>query len=99
MRSDSEIKTKIVELLGIQGEQRTELIQAMDKLDITALQLGQVDTHSVRGMLSALYWTLGYTFADIREHLVERSLSARGPSYQPGRETMQGMRAFTESEE
>lgn len=99
MRSDSEIKTKIVELLGIQGEQRSELIQAMDKLDITALQLGHVDTHSVRGMLSALYWALGYSFSDIREHLVERSLVNRGPSYQPGRETMQGMRAFVESDE
>lgn len=80
MRSDSEIKAKVVELLGLEGDRRAEQIKAMDQLDIRALQTASVDSHSVRGMLSALYWSLGYSFADIRQHLVERCLA---PSGQP----------------
>lgn len=78
MRSDSEIKAKVVELLGVEGEARSEQIKALDHLDIKALQMASVDSHSVRGMLSALYWTLGYSFADIRQHLVERCLTPSG---------------------
>ncbi len=75
MRSDSEIKAKIVELLGVEGEMRSEQIKALDALDVRALEMAEADSHSVRGMLSALYWSLGYSFADIRKHLVERCLA------------------------
>ncbi len=74
MRSDSEIKAKIVDLLEFEGEKRSELVCALDTLDIKALLMASIDSHSVRGMLSGLYWTLGYSFSDIREHLVERCL-------------------------
>lgn len=74
MRSDSEIKAKVVELLELEGDERSELIRAMDSLDIKALQVGTARAHSVRGMLSALFWTLGYSFPDIRTHMVEPSL-------------------------
>lgn len=75
MRSDSEVKAKIVELLELKGDERSELIQALDSLDLKALRKVKSDAHSVRGMLSALLWTLGYSFADIRTHVVEPSLS------------------------
>lgn len=78
MRSDSEIKAKVVELLELEGEERSEMVQAMDALDIKALKKVKAEAHSVRGMLSALLWTLGYSFADIRTHLVEPSLVREG---------------------
>lgn len=74
MRSDSEVKAKVVELLELEGDDRSELIRAMDALETKALQMAQSRAHSVRGMLSALFWTLGYSFADIRTQLVEPSL-------------------------
>lgn len=74
MRSDSEIKAKVVELLELEGDERSELIRAMDSLDTKALQMAKSRAHSVRGMLSALFWTLGYSFSDIRTQLVEPSL-------------------------
>lgn len=74
MRSDSEIKGKVVELLELEGDERSELIRAMDSLDTKALQMAKSRAHSVRGMLSALFWTLGYSFSDIRTQLVEPSL-------------------------
>jgi len=75
MRSESEVKAKIVELLELQGEDRSELIQAMDTLDVKALNKLKTDAHSVRGMLSALFWALGYSFSDIRSHMVEPTLA------------------------
>jgi hypothetical protein len=75
MRSESEVKGKIVELLELQGEERSELIQAMDTLDVKALKKLKTDAHSVRGMLSALFWALGYSFSDIRSHMVEPTLA------------------------
>lgn len=92
MRTDGEIKNKISDLLCVEGEEKERLMKALDSLDIAALRIGNVDTHSVRGMLSALFWILGYSFNDIREHLVERSLTR---DRQPGRETMQGMKAVS----
>ncbi len=74
MRSDSEVKAKVVELLGLEGDERSEFIQAMDSLDLKALKKVRSDAHSVRGMLSALFWTLGYSFVDIRTYVVEPSL-------------------------
>ena len=75
MRSDSEVKAKIVELLELEGDERSELIQALDTLDVKALKKIRSEAHSVRGMLSALLWALGYSFADIRTNVVEPSLS------------------------
>ena len=75
MRSESEVKAKIVELLELQGEDRSELIQAMDTLDVKALKKLKTDAHSGRGMLSALFWALGYSFSDIRSHMVEPTLA------------------------
>lgn len=75
MRSDSEIKAKVVELLELEGEDRSELIRAMDAMDTKALQMAKARAHSVRGMLSALFWALGYSFSDIRTQLVEPSLA------------------------
>lgn len=92
MRTYGEIKSKISDLLQVEGQEKERLMNALDSLDIAALRIGNVDTHSVRGMLSALFWTLGYSFNDIREHLVERSLTG---DRQPGRETIQGMRAVS----
>jgi hypothetical protein len=43
-------------------------------MDVRALQKVKAEAHSVRGMLSALFWALGYSFSDIRTHLVEPSL-------------------------
>lgn len=74
MRSDSEIKAKVVELLELEGEERSELICALDTLDIKALKRLKTNAHSVRGMLSALFWTLGYSFSDIRTHMVTPTL-------------------------
>ncbi|MBX9573281.1 MAG: hypothetical protein K2X77_30560 [Candidatus Obscuribacterales bacterium] len=85
MRSDSEIKAKVVELLELEGDDRSELIRAMDSLDTKALQMAKSRAHSVRGMLSALFWTLGYSFSDIRTQLVEPSL-VRGESDDEERE-------------
>ncbi len=78
MRSDSEIKSKVVELLELEGEERSDLIRAMDSLDTKALKKVRSEAHSVRGMLSALFWTLGYSFSDIRTYLVEPSLVRDG---------------------
>lgn len=74
MRSDSEIKAKVVELLELEGEERSEMIQALDGLDVKALKKIKTEAHSVRGMLSALLWALGFTFSDIRTYVVEPSL-------------------------
>lgn len=75
MRSDSEIKSKLVELLQLEGEQRSQQIQALDKSDIQALTTRLVEHHSTRGMVAALYWVLGYEFRDIIENFVDPSVS------------------------
>jgi hypothetical protein len=95
MRSDAEIKNKIADLLAVEGEEKERLLTSLNEMSVEALKTGNVDTHSVRGMLSALYWMLGYSFNDIREHLVERSLTR---DRQPGRETMQSMKAVSSSD-
>jgi hypothetical protein len=77
MRSDSEVKAKVVELLELEGDERSELIRLMDAMDVKALKSIKADAHSVRGMLSALFWTLGYSFADIRSHMVEPILERK----------------------
>jgi hypothetical protein len=76
MRSDTEIKAKIVELLQLEGEQRSAQIQALDKNDKGALQTRLVEHHSTRGMVAALYWVLGYEFRDIIESFVDPSVAA-----------------------
>jgi hypothetical protein len=76
MRSDTEIKSKIVELLQLEGEQRSAQIQALDKNDKAALQARLVEHHSTRGMVAALYWVLGYEFRDIIESFVDPSVAA-----------------------
>lgn len=78
MRSDSEIKAKVIELLELEGEERSAMVQALDALDVEALKKVKVEAHSVRGMLSALLWALGYSFADIRTNIVEPSLVRDG---------------------
>ena len=90
MRSDSEIKAKIVELLELEGDERSEMIQLLDAMDVKALNKAKSDAHSVRGMLSALFWTLGYSFADIRNNMVEPSLVREGSSH---------LKAVTEAKE
>lgn len=76
MRSDTEIKAKIVELLQLEGDQRSQQIQALDKNDKAALQARLVEHHSTRGMVAALYWVLGYEFRDIIESFVDPSVAA-----------------------
>lgn len=34
MRSESEIKAKVIELMDLEGEERSDLVQAMDALDV-----------------------------------------------------------------
>ena len=75
MRSDSEIKAKLVELLQLEGDQRSQQIQALDKQDKGALKARLVEHHSTRGMVAALYWVLGYEFKDIIEEFVDPSVS------------------------
>lgn len=75
MRSDSEIKSKLVELLQLEGDQRAQQIQALDRSDKSALQAKLVEHHSTRGMVAALYWVLGYEFKDIIESFVDPSVS------------------------
>jgi hypothetical protein len=75
MRSDSEIKGKLVELLQLEGEQRSQQIQALDKNELNALKTRLVEHHSTRGMVAALYWVLGYEFKDIIENFVDPSVS------------------------
>lgn len=65
MRSDSEIKTKIIELLGLEGNDRSEQVRQLDKLDPVALEKVNIAHHSSRGMLCGLYWVLGYEFRDM----------------------------------
>jgi hypothetical protein len=74
MRSDSEIKTKIIELLSIEGEQRSEQVKALDSGDVSALKMRMVEHHFTRGMVSALYWVIGYEFKDIVENFVDKSV-------------------------
>jgi hypothetical protein len=75
MRSDSEIKAKIVELLELEGDHRAQQIQALDRSDPAALKARLVEHHSTRGMVAALYWVLGYDFKDIIDHFVDPSVS------------------------
>lgn len=75
MRSDAEIKGKLVELLQLEGDQRAQQIQALDRADKSALQARLVEHHSTRGMVAALYWVLGYEFKDIIESFVDPSVS------------------------
>jgi hypothetical protein len=75
MRSDSEIKAKIVELLELEGDQRSQQIQALDRADPAALKARLVEHHSTRGMVAALYWVLGYDFKDIIEGFVDPSVT------------------------
>lgn len=75
MRSDSEIKAKIVELLELEGEERSQQVQALDRSDPSALKARLVEHHSTRGMVAALYWVIGYDFKDIIENFVDPSVS------------------------
>lgn len=84
MRSDSEIKAKILELLEIQGAARNEQMQALDKLDTAALKQVKCPHHSTRGMVSALYWVLGYEFKDIHELFVQGSVDSSDDSAEDG---------------
>jgi hypothetical protein len=76
MRSDSEIKTKLIELLGLEGEQRQQQMQALDGNDVSALKARLIEHHSTRGMVAALYWVLGYDFKDIVDNFVDPSVAA-----------------------
>ena len=79
MRSDTEIKAKIVELLQLEGEQRSLQVQALDRQDVAALKAQLVEHHSTRGMVAAMYWVLGYEFRDIIENFVDPSVTNRPP--------------------
>ena len=79
MRSDSEIKAKLVELLELEGDQRAQQLQALDRADTAALKTRLVEHHSTRGMVAALYWVLGYDFKDIIEDFVEPSVALHRP--------------------
>ena len=76
MRSDSEVKEKLVDLLGVQLELRAETMELLNKLDKKALGKTLVEHHSTRGMAAALYWVLGYDFKDIVEQFVDPSVAA-----------------------
>lgn len=78
MRSESEIKSKIAELLDASGDERAKLVESLDKLEVAALSGLRIESHSVRGMLSGLFWALGYSFSDIRLHLVESLADVAG---------------------
>lgn len=71
MRSDSEIKTKIIELLGVEGEERAEHVKQLDRLELSALEKVNIAHHSSRGMLCGLYWVLGYEFRDMAKIIEE----------------------------
>lgn len=75
MRSDAEIKAKVVELLGLEGEERAKQIQELDKAETAALGARLVEHHSTRGMVAALYWVLGYDFKDIAKDFVDPSVA------------------------
>ena len=76
MRSDSEIKSKLVELLELEGEQRAAQVEALGKNDAAALKAKLIEHHSTRGMVAALYWVLGYEFKDIVDQFVEPSVAS-----------------------
>ncbi len=76
MRSDSEIKTKIIELLGVEGSDRSEQVQQLDRLDPIALDKVNIAHHSSRGMLCGLYWVLGYEFRDMAKIIESAFASA-----------------------
>ena len=84
MRSDSEIKTKIIELLGLEGEQRAQQVKALDSKDGAALKMKLVEHHSTRGMVAALYWVLGYEFKDIIEGFTDPSVAQLAGSADEG---------------
>lgn len=75
MRSDSEIKSKIIELLGVEGSDRSEQVQQLDRLDPAALDKVNIAHHSSRGMLCGLYWVLGYEFRDMAR-IIESAFAA-----------------------
>lgn len=75
MRTETEVKEKLVDLLGIQLEKRAQTMELLDKLDRKALEQ-LVEHHSTRGMAAALFWTLGYDFKDIVEQFVDPSVAA-----------------------
>lgn len=75
MRSDSEVKTKIIELLGLEGSDRGEHVRLLDNLDPAALIKVDIAHHSSRGMLCGLYWVLGYEFRDMAK-IIERAFAA-----------------------
>ncbi len=76
MRTDTDIKGKIAELLQLEGDQRKEQLEALDRADPSALRTRLVDHHSTRGMVAALYWALGYEFKDIIEQFVDPSVAS-----------------------
>lgn len=75
MRSDSEVKTKIIELLALEGSDRGEHVRLLDTLDPAALIKVDIAHHSSRGMLCGLYWILGYEFRDMAK-IIERAFAA-----------------------
>ena len=78
MRNETEVKEKLIDLLGIGLEERAEASPALDKLDTAFLSKHLVDHHSTRGMVAALYWVLGYEFKDIVEKFVDPSTARLG---------------------
>jgi hypothetical protein len=76
MRADKEVKEKLLDLLGVQLEERAKVVELLDKLDKSALTARVVEHHSTRGMAAALFWMLGYDFKDIVENFVDPSVAA-----------------------
>lgn len=74
MRSDADIKEKIVELLELEGDDKARQLDLLEKVDVAALKTRLVEHHSTRGMIAALYWVLGYDFKNIIDDFVEPSV-------------------------
>ena len=71
MRNDTEVKQKLIDVLDVSPEQRTEILQALEKLDTNVLSVKLIEHHSTRGMAAALFWVLGYKFKDIVDMFVD----------------------------
>lgn len=76
MRSNAEVKDKLIDVLGVQLEERAKVIAQLDSLDKSVLKLKLVEHHSTRGMAAALFWVLGFEFKDIVDNFVDPSVAA-----------------------
>ena len=76
MRTDAEIKEKLIDVLDVPLERRAETMAMLDKLDKQVLGTRLIAHHSQRGMAAALFWALGYDFKDIVEQFVDPSVAA-----------------------